>query len=88
MTFIKASGDHQIGPNHVSLYMTLLQQCCLKGENTIFLKSAEICQLAKLGRTTFHKCMKDLDARGYIKYTPSYSAKVGNMVLLLNFDIT
>ncbi len=38
--------------------------------------------LAKIERTTYHKCMKELEAYGYIEYVRSYSPVLGSLVYL------
>lgn len=33
---------------------------------------------------TYHKCIKDLDAKGYIKYEPSYNPFKGSLVHIID----
>jgi hypothetical protein len=33
---------------------------------------------------TYHKCMRELDGRGYIKYAPSFHPKTGSLVYWLS----
>lgn len=85
--FIKASGDHRIGPHHVALYMALFQQWCIRnGENPVPAEQVQLRQVAKIGRTTYHKCMRELETYGYIKYVPSYSPVLGSLVYLVELD--
>jgi hypothetical protein len=37
-------------------------------------------------KATYHKCLKNLHALGYIKYEPSYNPYKGSMVSLFNFS--
>lgn len=85
--FIKASSDHLVGPHHVSLYMALFQQWCIhNGKSPIPVTQAHLRQVAKIGRTTYHKCMRELETYGYIKYVPSYSPALGSLVYLVELD--
>lgn len=47
------------------------------------MKQGHIRQVAKIGRTTYHKCMKELEGFGYIKYVRSYSPILGSLVYLV-----
>lgn len=85
--FIKSSGDHRIGPHHVALYVALFQQWCINnGNSPVCITQTELRKVAKIGRTTYHKCIRELDMYGYIKYIPSYSPTLGSMVHLIEFD--
>lgn len=84
---MRASGDHRVGPHHVALYMALFQEWCIHGgRSPIPVKQAHLRQVAKIGRTTYHKCMKELEAYGYIKYLRSYSPVLGSLVYLEELD--
>ena len=37
-------------------------------------------------KATYHKCMRELNDKGYIKYEPSYNPFKGSMVILFNFS--
>jgi hypothetical protein len=85
--FIQSSADHRMGPHHLSLYMALFQQWCIQeGKNPFCVTQAGLRQVAKIGRTTYHKCMRELAAYGYIQYTPSYSPVLGSLVKLVELD--
>lgn len=80
---IRASGDHRIGPHHVALYIALFQQWCInEGKNPVAIIPVQLRQVAKIGRTTYHKCMRQLETYGYIKYIPSYNPVTGSLVYL------
>jgi len=82
--FIKASSDHRIGPQHVAIYMALFQQWCVNEcNNPISISKNNLMEIAKIRRTTYHKCMKELHEYGYIKYLPSYHPVLGSVVHLL-----
>lgn len=80
---VKAERDYRIGPHHISLYVALFQQWCINdGKNPVSITQIQLKQIAKIGRTTYHKCMRELASYGFIKYVPSYSSVLGSLVYL------
>lgn len=76
-----AEHDQRITVNHISLYLALFQQWNLNGcENPVSISRRKILRAAKIGRSTYHICMRELNAFGYIKYIPSYHPKLGSQV--------
>lgn len=72
--------DCRISATHISLYMALFQ-CwnlnCFKCP--VFFKSKTIMPMAKISsRATYHKCMNDLVAFGYVRYIASYNPLIPN----------
>ncbi len=87
--FVRAQGDHRMGPLHVALYMAVFQEWCIvEGKSPVQVTQARLREVAKVGRTTYHKCMRELQTYGYIKYIPSMSAVVGHLVYLEPLAIT
>jgi hypothetical protein len=84
--FIKASADHRIGPHHVAIYMALFQQWCIEGSKQICVTQNHIRLVSKVGRTTYHKCMRELHAYGYIHYTPTSSSALRSLVCLIDLE--
>ncbi|MGC4233228.1 MAG: hypothetical protein QM594_09650 [Niabella sp.] len=84
---IKASSDNRIGPQHVALYIAIFQEWCIKGKAPVSVSLARLREVAKIGRTTYHKCMNELEAYGYIKYVRSYSPILGSVVYLVEIDV-
>lgn len=85
--FVKASGDHRIGPHHVALYVALFQEWCINNcQDPISISPQKLRQLAKIGRTTYHKCLHELQACGFIKYIPSYSHVIGCYVYMVQLS--
>jgi hypothetical protein len=82
-----ASDDHRIGPQHLSIYLALFCQWCLEGNNPIVVNRLEVSRMAKVGRSTYHRCMHELHEFGYIRYTPSYSAVLGSLVQLVDLGV-
>jgi hypothetical protein len=78
--------DCRISATHISLYMALFQ-CwnlnCFK--SPVIFNSRKIMPMAKISsRATYHKCLNDLAAFGYIKYIPSFNPLLPNKVY---FDV-
>ena len=65
--------DHRLGTSHISLYMALFQQWNKNQfEEPISITREQTMGIAKInGRATYHKCMKELETYGYIRYVPS-----------------
>lgn len=80
----KAKSDHRIGPHHVALYLALFQQWCAEdGAEPLTIDQHYLRQVAKIGRTSYHKCLHELHRFGYIRYIPSYSPVLGSLVFML-----
>lgn len=83
--FTAIGNDPRIGASHISLYCALFQRDAPEKDGCAidFVKS-EVMKDAKIsGIATFHKCIKDLNAFGYIKYQPSYYPKKKSRVRIL-----
>jgi hypothetical protein len=81
-----ASEDHRIGPQHLAIYLALFCQCCMERGNPIVVNRQQVSRMAKVGRSTYHRCMHELNEYGYIRYTPSYSAMLGSLVQLVELE--
>ncbi|MXV14012.1 hypothetical protein [Hufsiella ginkgonis] len=81
----KVVHDSRLMPTHVSLYTTLLFQWKESRFSVPFrVTRRELMQLSKIASTsTYHKCLKELIACGYIRYEPSYHPQQASQVLLL-----
>jgi hypothetical protein len=86
--FKRVSRDHRLNPTHVSLYMALFQQWNLgRFRNPVSVARSEVMALSRIcSRVTYHKCIKELHAWGYIHYAPSYNHFRGSLVYMLGFD--
>lgn len=80
--------DPRIGPSHISLFMAILY--CAKTQGCpmpVSIHSKELMRQAKIsGMATYHKCMRDLNELGYIRYIPSYNPVLGSLVYVLNSE--
>ena len=72
--FEKAVKDERIIISHVSLFAAICQ--CWQNKAFAYpipITRRELMKLAKIASyATYHKCMRDLDQMGYIRYQPSY----------------
>lgn len=85
--FVTVAGDdYRIGPHHLSIYLALFNQWCVERNNPIMVNRHQVSRMAKVGRSTYHRCMHELHEFGYIRYTPSYSAVLGSLVRLMELE--
>lgn len=79
--------DKNINPTHISLYMVLYQLWNInRFQNPINITREEIMSSSKIcSKATYHKCMKELHERKYIKYEPSFNPYKGSNVHLIDF---
>jgi hypothetical protein len=80
--------DENLNPTHISLYITLFQYWNINHfQNPISITREEVMRSSKICSTaTYHKCIKELNEKGYIKYEPSFNPFKGSMVILFNFS--
>jgi hypothetical protein len=85
--FEKVALDRTLNPTHVSLYIALFQFWnCNRFKNPISINRDEVMRISKISsKATYHKCLKNLHALGYIEYQPSYNPFRGSHVILFNF---
>lgn len=78
--------DSRIGISHIALYMALFELYHRNGfHNPVCITRAQVMPMAKFsGVATYHRCMHDLHAFGYIQYSPSYYSKHLSQVVLVN----
>lgn len=72
--FSAISNDGRISITHIGIYAALLQYRIASGfTNPIQVFGHEIMKIAKISAPiTYHKCVKELSAYGYIHYVPSF----------------
>ncbi len=85
--FDKVVHDHSLNPTHISLYISLFQFWNLnRFQNPISITRDEVMRISKIcSKATYHKCMREMHDKGYLKYEPSYNPFRGSMVHLVNF---
>lgn len=86
--FQKLYQDNRLSPFHISLYYSLFQYWNIsKFKSPLSISRDDQMQASKIGSVnTYLKCLKELDAWGYIKYIPSYNPMKGSLVHLFTFD--
>jgi hypothetical protein len=77
--------DHRIGPIHISLFLAIFyfyrRQEYAK---PIYVFSRELMKQSKISAPgTYHKCMRELEEGGYIRYVPSFSPVLGSLVYVI-----
>ena len=80
--------DRNLNPTHISLYVALFQFWNInRFINPISITRDEVMRISKIAsKATYHKCMRDLNDKGYVKYEPSYNPYKGSMVVLMDFS--
>lgn len=73
-------------PN-ISLYIALFQSWnCNRFKNPVSISRDELMRISKIGsKATYHKCLKNLHAAGYVNYIPSYNPFKESQVNLCYF---
>ncbi|WP_281980350.1 hypothetical protein [Tenacibaculum mesophilum] len=76
--------DNRLNPTHISLYMALFQVWnSTRFPEEFFVIRDEVMQQSKIGsKSTYHRCLKDLDKYGYIEYQPSHNPYRGSKIKL------
>jgi len=84
----RISEDDRLNTAHVSLYLALFQLWNMnRFRNPISLNRMDVMKISKIGsRTTYHRCMKELDNWGYLNYIPSHNPLKGSRVMMFIFE--
>lgn len=85
--FDKVADDRDLNPTHISLYIALFQFWnCNRFRNPISISRDEIMRISKISsKATYHKCLRELNNKAYIKYEPSFNPYKGSHVWLFDF---
>lgn len=80
--------DKNLNPTHISLYIALFQFWNInRFLNPISITRDEVMRISKIcSKATYHKCMRDLNDKGYVQYEPSFNPYRGSMVVLFDFS--
>ena len=81
----RASTDPSCGPFHISLYLSLILARSRQGNQDPFsISRSEMMEGSKIqSYATYHKCMRELVASGYIRYVPSYHPVIASLIWVL-----
>jgi hypothetical protein len=84
----KLAFDIRLKPTHISLCLALCHAWMRNDCQFIFqISRSKLMAASRIqSRATYHKIMKDLQAFGYVKYTPSYHPVKGSAVSLVIRD--
>ncbi|TYA55735.1 hypothetical protein FVF61_07185 [Formosa maritima] len=88
--FLLFTKDSRLNPTHVSLYMAFFQ---LWNHNRFpkqfYVNREEVMKLSKIGsKSTYHRCLKELDHYKYLIYFPSHNPFKGSQIKMLIFGTT
>lgn len=80
--FEMAECDPRISVTHGGLYAAIIYYWHrLDCPESFRVFAKELMKLAKISScTTYHKCIRDLNAYGYLNYEPSFDRKVGSLI--------
>lgn len=80
--FLAAEKDFRIGSTHLAIFAVLQEYRASKGfVNPLAVYRREIAPLAKISSPyTYHKCIRDLSAYGYLKYIPSFKKNRASLI--------
>ena len=86
--FNKISNENAINPTHISLYLALFQCWNVnRFKNPTGISREEIMKASKINsKATYHKCMKELQALGFMEYIPTYNPHSCSNVIMVNFS--
>jgi hypothetical protein len=86
--FDRVAKDDRLGPLHVSMYVSLFQFWnASRFKNPISISRSELMRVSKIcSKATYHKCIKELNEYGYLRYQPSFNPIRGSLVYLFNFE--
>ncbi|MBP2283070.1 hypothetical protein H4V97_001388 [Flavobacterium sp. CG_23.5] len=80
--------DQNLNPTHISLYLSLFQFWNTNNfQNPISITRDEVMQISKIAsKATYHKCMRELNEKGFLRYEPSFNPYKGSSVYLIDFS--
>jgi hypothetical protein len=87
---VKFTEDDRLNASHVSIYLALFQIWNVnRFNNPISVSRMDVMKISKIGsKATYHKCLKELDYWGYIKYIPSHNPLKGSKIKMFKFETT
>ena len=86
--FNKINNENAINPTHISLYLALFQCWNVnRFKNPTGISREEIMKASKINsKATYHKCMKELQALGFMEYLPTHNPHSCSNVIMVNFS--
>ncbi len=85
--FLTISKDSRLNPTHISLYFALFYLWNTNFfRNEFYINRDDVMKLSKIGsRTTYHRCIKELNHWRYFDYLPSHNSFHGSKIRMFNF---
>lgn len=80
----RSIADHRLAMSHTSLLLAILRlNRNMASKGTMTVSRRELMQFTKFRSIrTYHKCMRGLVERGYVKYYPSYHPVNGSLIII------
>ncbi len=74
--------DDRLNPTHISLYMALFQEWnSSRFADELYVNRRDLMRVAKIGsKSTYHRCVTELDAWSYLSYFPSNNPYKGSKI--------
>jgi len=74
--------DDRLNPTHISLYMALFQEWnSSRFADEFYINRRDLMRAAKIGsKSTYHRCVTDLDSWNYLLYFPSNNPYKGSKI--------
>lgn len=84
------SKDSRLNPTHISLYFALFHLWNLhRFPEIFFVHREELMRISKIGsKSTYHRCLKELNHWKYLYYFPSHNPLKGSRVKMFKFGTT
>ena len=84
--FEKFFFDDRLNPTHISLYMALFQEWnSSRFADEFYVNRRDLMRVAKIGsKSTYHRCVTELDAWNYLSYFPSNNPYKGSKIKMSN----
>lgn len=85
--FMHISKDSRLNPTHISLYFALFYLWNTNFFRDVFyINRDDVMKLSKIGsRTTYHRCIRELNHWSYFEYLPSHNSFHGSKIRMFNF---
>ena len=86
--FEQFSKDNRLNPSHISLYIGLFQIWNYsRFPEEFYINREQVMESSKIGsKSTYHRCIKELDSWKYLMYKPSHNPFKGSRVRLFQFE--
>ncbi len=84
--FDRIADDNRLNPSHVAMYISLFHQWNAKRfKNPVCVDRFDLMRINKISsKTTYHKCIADLQEYGYLVYDPSCNPYKGSFIYMLD----